>query len=145
MAIDTATRDETAEVVRLAVQRGSRRLRQQAEPHLSPSRAAALATIARNGPLTPSALAEIEQISRPGATRLVARLKEQGLVECTPDPSDGRSYLVSISEDGSALRELRRSRKVAYMSRLLEHADPAEVELLDAAARVLLRLLEDDR
>ena len=93
----------------------------------------------------PSALAEIEQISRPGATRLVARLKEQGLVECTPDPSDGRSYLVSISEDGSALRELRRSQKLAYMSRLLERADPAELELLDAAARVLLRLLEDDR
>jgi DNA-binding MarR family transcriptional regulator len=145
MVIDSAIREETAEVVRLAVARSSRRLRQQAEPHLSPSRAAALATIAREGPLMPSALAEIEQISRPGATRLVARLREQGLVECTPDPSDGRSYLVSISEDGSALRELRRSQKLAYMSRLLERADPAEVELLDAAARVLLRLLEDDR
>ena len=145
MVIDTDIREETAEVVRLAVGRGSRRLRQEAEPHLSPSRAAALATIARKGPLTPSALAEIEQISRPGATRLVAKLKEQGLVVCTPDPRDGRSYLVSISEDGSALRQLRRSRKQAYMSRLLERADPAELELLDAAARVLLRLLEDDR
>ena len=143
--IETAVREETAELVRLAVARSSRRLRQQAGPQLSPSRAAALATIARHGPLTPSALAEIEQISRPGATRLVARLREQGLVECSPDPRDGRSYLVSLSEDGSALRQLRRARKLAYMSRLLERADPAELELLDAAARVLLRLLEDDR
>jgi DNA-binding MarR family transcriptional regulator len=95
--------------------------------------------------LSPSALAEIEQISRPTTTRLVARLKEQGLVECVPDPGDGRSYLISLSEDGSALRQLRRSRKQAYISRLLERAEPAEIELLDAAASVLLRLLEDDR
>jgi DNA-binding MarR family transcriptional regulator len=142
---ETAIREDTAEIVRLAVARSSRRLRQQVEPHLTPSQAAALATIAREGPLTPSALADVEQISRPGATRLVAKLKEQGLVECAPDPGDGRSYLVSISEDGSALRELRRTRKQAYLVRLLERADPAELELLEAAARVLLRLLEDDR
>jgi DNA-binding MarR family transcriptional regulator len=145
VVVDTAIREETAEIVRLAVARSSRRLRQQVEPHLSPSQAAALATIAREGPLTPSALAELEQISRPGATRLVGKLRGRGLVECTPDPGDRRSYLVSISEDGSALRELRRSRKQAYMARLLERADPAELELLDTAARLLLRLLEDDR
>jgi DNA-binding MarR family transcriptional regulator len=142
--VRTSVREETAELVRLAVARSSRRLRQQAGRELSPSRAAALATIAREGPLTPSALAAIERISRPTTTRLIARLKEQGLVECTPDPNDGRSYLVALSEDGSALRELRRARKQAYIARLLDGADPADVELLDAAARVLLRLLEDE-
>jgi DNA-binding MarR family transcriptional regulator len=143
--VSVGVSEDTAELVRLAVARSARRLRQQAGLELSPSRAAALATIAREGPLTPSALAAIERISRPTTTRLIARLKEQGLVECSPDPSDRRSYLVSLSEDGSALRELRRARKEAYIARLLDRADPSDVELLDAAARVLLRLLEEDR
>src|SRR5262249_21281422 len=142
--IDATTREETAELLRLAVARTARRLRQQAGRELSPSRAAALSTIARDGPLTPSALAAIERISRPTTSRLVARLRDQGLVECTPDPEDGRSYLVALSEGGAALRALRRSRKEAYIARLLDRADPADVELLDGAARVLLRLVEGD-
>jgi DNA-binding MarR family transcriptional regulator len=139
-----ADRAQTAEIVRLAVARTSRRLRQQAGRDLSPSRAAVLATIARYGPLTPSRLAEIERISRPTITRLVAKLKAQGLVECTPDPGDGRSYQIAVSETGSALRELRRQRKHAYLARLLEEADPEELEQLERSAKVLLRLLEEE-
>ena len=137
------TREDTAEQLRLAVARSARRLRQHAGRELTPSRAAVLATIAREGPLSPSALAAVERISRPTATRLIARLKEQGLVECTPDPDDGRSYRVSLSASGSALRALRRTRKQAYLARLLAGADADEIELLDRAAGLLLRLLEE--
>jgi DNA-binding MarR family transcriptional regulator len=140
----TEAAEDTAQLVRLVVALSARRLRQQAGQELSPSRAAALATIARHGPLSPSELAAIERISRPTTTRLVARLREQGLVECSPAPGDGRSYVISLSENGSALRKLRRARKQAYIACLLDRADPADVELLDAAARVLLRLLEED-
>ena len=45
--------------LRLAITRMARRLRQEADAGLSPSLTAALATLERHGPLTPSRLAEI--------------------------------------------------------------------------------------
>jgi len=119
-------------------------MRQQAGHELSPSRLSVLNTIAREGPITPSELASIERISRPNVTRLVAKLRGEGLVDCIAAASDGRSYLVALSKDGSALRELRRARKSAYLARVLASADPEELELLDRASKVLLRLVEED-
>jgi DNA-binding MarR family transcriptional regulator len=95
------------------------------------------------GPLTPSALAERERISRPGVTRMVGKLEAAGLVECSPDPGDGRSRLVRLSPGGHALRDLRRVRKSAYLEDVLTGATPAELELIHAASRVLLRLLDE--
>ena len=53
---------------------------------LTPTSAAALATIERHGPLTPSELAEIERVKRPTMTRTLGCLEREGLVERTPDP-----------------------------------------------------------
>ena len=64
---------------------------------------AALATIETRGPLTPSELAEFEGIKRPTATRVLQRLLEAGLIERTADPSDGRSAVVSVTREGTAL------------------------------------------
>jgi DNA-binding MarR family transcriptional regulator len=126
----------------LAIARTSRRLRQQAGQELTPSRAAVLTRIALSGPTTPSELAEAEQISRPTITRLVARLSEQGLLERVPDPADGRSYRITVSEKGATLLEHRRTRKDAYLTRLLGDVDAAELALLAGASELLLRLLE---
>ena len=79
-------------VVRLA-----RRLRQEAGDELSPTLAAALATVERAGPLTPSELAEIERVKRPTATRIVARLVEDGLVTKRDRP-DRRAGLAAERE-----------------------------------------------
>jgi DNA-binding MarR family transcriptional regulator len=133
-----------ADSVRLAVARTARRMRQQAGHELSPSRLSVLNTLAREGPLTPSELASIERISRPNVTRLVAKLRAQGLVDRIAAAGDRRSYLVALSKDGSALRELRRARKSAYLARVLAGATPEELELLDRATKLLLRLVEED-
>jgi DNA-binding MarR family transcriptional regulator len=145
MATTSGTiRDTTAETVGLALARSARRLRQQAGAELSPSRAAVLSTIARHGPLTPSALAGLERLSRPTITRLISKLEADGLVDRVQDPGDGRSCLISLSADGSALRALRRARKHAYVARLLAPADDAELALIAEAAALLLRLLDGD-
>src|SRR5215213_5645450 len=89
--------------LRLAVARTARRLRQEAGGGLSPTLTAALATVDRHGPLTPSELAARERIQRPTATRLLARLEEDGLVARTADPGDRRSSLVAITADGRSL------------------------------------------
>src|SRR5687767_3011664 len=114
----------------------ARRLRQEAGAELSPSQTAALVTIERHGPLTPSELATRERVQRPTVTRVVARLEESGYVERAADPTDGRSCLVSVSPSGRALLEAIRGRKDAYLARRLAGLDAADREALDRAAEV---------
>ena len=129
--------------LRVVVARTARRLRQEAGTDLSPSQTAALATIERHGPLTPSELAARERIQRPTATRVIARLEEAGLVERTADPADGRSSLVSLSAEGRALLKKLRANKDAYLARRLEALDPEELAALERAADILERVLAD--
>src|SRR5687767_9613970 len=119
----------------------ARRLRQEAGAELSPSQTAALVTIERHGPLTPSELAERERVQRPTVTRVLARLEEAGLVARAADPTDRRSSLVSISGDGRALLEVIRARKDAYLARRIDALEPADREALERAAAIIERML----
>jgi DNA-binding MarR family transcriptional regulator len=112
---------------------------------MSPSLAAALATVERHGPLTPSELAEIEAVRRPTATRVVAKLGAEGLVDRAGDPNDGRVSLVSITPAGAELLAEMRMRKNAYLASRLRELSPEDVVALERAAEVLERLLEDGR
>jgi DNA-binding MarR family transcriptional regulator len=131
--------------VRLATTRLARRLRQQAGSGLSPSLGAALATIDCHGPLTPSELADRERVQRPTATRIVARLTEQGLVVREENADDRRSHRVAVSPAGAALVREARERKTAYLAQALEHLSPEDQQTLDRAATILERVLEEDR
>ena len=138
-----ATSTDLAVGLRLAVTRTARRLRQEAGGGLSPTLSAALATIDRHGPLTPSELAERERIRRPTATRLLARLVADGLVARTADPTDGRSSLLAVTSAGQLLLAQLRTRKDAYLAQRLGRLDPNERETLARASDLLERLLED--
>ncbi|MCW2980814.1 MAG: transcriptional regulator, MarR family [Solirubrobacterales bacterium] len=138
---------DTASQLSTAIVRTARVLRQDAaaEAGLGAGTTAALASIKRDGPLTPSELAEIERVKRPSITRTLACLDRQGLIERTPDPADGRSSLVSISAAGRERLALLRRRKSAYLARRLEALDPEEVATLARAAEILERMREDER
>src|SRR3954454_8323227 len=129
--------------LRVVLARAARRLRQEAGTDLSPSQTAALATIERRGPLTPSEIAAAERIQRTTATRVIARLEEAGLVTRAADPADGRSSLVSVTADGRALLARLRANKDAFLARRLDDLDPDERAVLDRAAEILERVLED--
>ncbi len=139
---------EIAARLRLAVVRTARRLRQDANQAegaiLSPTLTAALATVDCHGPLTPSELADRERVQRPTATRIVAGLVELGLVTRTPDPSDGRGFLVAPTAEGRALLKRLRGRKNAYLAKRMRDLDPDEVATLERAAEILERLLDSD-
>ena len=122
--------------------RVARRLRQEAGGELSPSLTAALSTVERHGPLTPSALASREGVQRPTATRVLARLEEEGLIERTADLFDGRSSLVAVTAAGQALLEELRTRKTAFLAERLETLEPEERAVLERAADILERVLE---
>jgi DNA-binding MarR family transcriptional regulator len=129
--------------LRLAITRTARRLRQEADAGLSPSLTAALSTLERHGPLTPSRLAEIERIQRPTATRLVATLEEKGLVEREGDPDDGRVCHVRVTKEGRELIKRVRNRKNAFLSKRLRHLPEDDLKTLERATLILEGILEE--
>jgi DNA-binding MarR family transcriptional regulator len=131
--------------LRLAVTRTARRLRQEAPAGLTPSQGAALASVERHGPLTPSELAQRERVQRPTITRMLAGLEERGLVQRAADPADGRSSLISLTPAGRALLDDVRTRKDAYLARRLQELEDEERAVLERASAILERLLEGDR
>jgi DNA-binding MarR family transcriptional regulator len=141
--VQTTSTPELAGHLRLVIVRTARRLRQETGVELSPSLTAALATVGRHGPLTPSELAARERIQRPTATRVLARLEELGLTVRTPDPQDRRSSLVAVTEAGSALLDELRTRKTAFLAERLDGLDADERAVLDRAADILERMLAE--
>lgn len=140
----TATIDaETANRLRLALTRLSRRLRQRADTGATPSQLSALSTLDRRGPLPLGELASAEGIGPSSLTRIVAALETAELVERSPHPDDRRVALVTISAKGRRLLDNGRRRGNAYLAGRFGALDPAEVATLEAAVPVLERLLED--
>jgi DNA-binding MarR family transcriptional regulator len=143
--LPTPSTSDLASRLRLAVARTARRLRQEADGGLSPSFVAALATVERHGPLTPSRLAKIERIQRPTATRIVANLEQQGLALRESDPLDRRSFRVRLSPEGARVLKRLRSRKNAYLAKRLRGLDEDELATLERATEILERILEEER
>jgi DNA-binding MarR family transcriptional regulator len=145
-APDTSLTDAAAQL-RMGIVRTARRLRQEATAEatgLTPTSTAALATIERFGPLTPSELAKLERVRRPTVTRTLGCLEREGLVERTPDPADGRSSLVSVNSAGRERLRRLRGRKNAYLARRMRDMSAADIEVLERAAEILEGMLESE-
>jgi DNA-binding MarR family transcriptional regulator len=138
----TSADQELASRLRHAIARSARRLRQAAGTDLSPSLSAALVTIERFGPLTPTELATRERVQRPTITRIVCRLEEAGLVTRAADPTDRRSALITATPAGHALLEAGRTRKDAFLSERLEALTAVDRATLERAAVLLEDMLE---
>jgi DNA-binding MarR family transcriptional regulator len=130
-AAGRAHEEELPARLRLAIVRTARRLRQEAGGELGPATSAALATIERQGPLSPSELAEREGIKRPTAARILGKLEKAGLVTRIRDPEEGRVLL----------RKLR-ARKTAYLAKQLQHLDSDDLRALERSAELLEGMLE---
>jgi DNA-binding MarR family transcriptional regulator len=144
---DTSLTDLAARL-RMAIVRTARRLRQEAAVEasgLTPTATAALATIERHGPLTPSELAELERVKRPTITRTLGGLDGEGLIARTPDPSDGRSALVSVNGAGRERLRRLRGRKNAYLARRMRSLPVDDLRTLERAAEILEGMLDEPR
>ncbi len=90
-----------------------------------------------------AALAETVHFSLGGMTKLVRRLEQDGLVRREPDPTDGRAWFAVLTTDGDARLARARASHLAAVRRLfLDHATPAELELLGALWRRVLDAAE---
>ncbi len=129
--------------LRLVVTRLARRLRQQSDAAISPTQAAALATIERRGPLTLGELAETERVQPPTITAAVDRLETQGLVARRRDPDDRRVARVEVTRAGRKLLEQTRARTSAYLERRIDDLSARDRATLERAAAILERVLEE--
>ena len=77
--------------------RTARLLRQLGHDGISASQSTALMMIDRFGPLPISELATIENIARPTASSLVAKLEAEGYVRRREVPNDGRMSLIELT------------------------------------------------
>jgi DNA-binding MarR family transcriptional regulator len=130
-------RTEVAARLRLSATRLARILRQQADLGLTPSQVTALATIAREGPLTLGALADTEHVTPPSMTKVVEKLESLGLIERRPDPADGRRVLAAVTAAGLDLLAEARARKDAILATRIADLDDDQLGQLTAALDVL--------
>lgn len=137
--------EDTADSLRRAIVRTSRRMRHEAGGPLTPTQLATLASVWRSGQATPGSLADAEGVRRPTMTRVLAHLEEAGMVERRTDPADGRCSLVTITEAGRACLDDQRSRKSAWLVRMLDRLPPEDVATLERAAAILENSLEEVR
>jgi len=128
--------------LRVGVTRLARKLRQQAEPGITPSMLSALTSLRHHGRVTMRELGAHEQVQPPTMTRVVAALVEAGLATRTPDPSDGRVAWVEITAAGSRLLDRYHRRREAYLTKAMAKLEPREVVILDHAVAILERLTE---
>ena len=140
---DRPDAEELPARLRLAVGRLNRRLRVDSAAVLPPLQSSVLVTLETHEPLRLSELARREAVTPPTMSRVLAALDEAGLLVRTPDPQDGRSSLVSITDEGSELLTAVRARKDAFLARRLRRLSAEERATLRRASDILEKLLED--
>ena len=111
---------------------------------LTLSQIAVVLRLEQDGPLTTSGLARLESMRPQSMASVVSALENAGLVSGTPDPTDGRQTLVSLTDTARQwLREGRAARQ-DWLTRTIEtRLTPAEQEQLMTAIGLLKRLAED--
>ncbi|MDA4087577.1 Rv0880 family HTH-type transcriptional regulator [Mycolicibacterium hassiacum] len=128
----------------LAVIRLARQLRfRRPDSPVSLSQLSALATLEKEGAMTPGMLAERERVRPPSMTRVIASLCELGFVERTAHPDDGRQVLVSVSPAGKLLIEAERRASQQWLQTRLEKLEPEQRTTLMQAADLMAAMVEE--
>ena len=144
----TPDKDAVATRLALALTRLRARLREESPASstgLSISQLSILQRLRRNGPATAAALSAAEHVSQQAIAQSVAPLKSAGFVQATPDPTDGRKTLISLTDAGYRLRESIIASRSAWLVRAIDATiDSDERAVLDQAIELLERLADAD-
>lgn len=136
-----AEADETAARLHKAAIRLLRMARREDEASgLSAPRLSALSVIVFAGPLSLNALAAEEQVRAPTMTRIVDALVASKLVTRETDPADRRMVRIAATEEGRAVLEEGRRRRVAAISERLSRLAESERRALERGVDLLERL-----
>ena len=90
------------------------------------------------GPIRLSELNRNVLLSQPALSRLAERLVERGLIERTPDPSDGRGVRLGLTEAGRAQQRRTGLRHASHVNREVTAAlDEDQMRQLETLTRTL--------
>ena len=100
-----------------------------------------LHSLSRGGPMRLTDLLATEQIKQPALTSLISKLERAGWVSRRPDPSDGRTALLSLTSAGQMVVRSRHAERVTMLARLTDRLDDRDRAVLADAQEVLARLV----
>ena len=123
-----------------------RKLRAQASAgDLTPSQVAVLGHLDRVGATTVSALARLEGVRPQSMGATVASLEASGFVMGTPDPSDGRQTILSLTAAcATKIRSGRAARHEWLQRAINSKLTPQEQAQLKAAIGLLNRIVDTE-
>jgi DNA-binding MarR family transcriptional regulator len=120
-----------------------RRLRTEASgDNLTWSQSAVLSQLEKLGPTSTADLARIESVKPQSMSATLWVLEEQGLVERSAHPVDGRQILFALTRTGVALRKARSRLKRTWLARALAQLTQSELRTLLAAAGPMKKLAD---
>jgi DNA-binding MarR family transcriptional regulator len=97
--------------------------------------------------LEPIRISELNRhvlLSQPALSRLVDRLADRGLVERQPDPADGRSVRLALTQAGRAVqRQIGRQHARGVAQAMTAGLDPAELKQLETICLKLAHQTQD--
>jgi DNA-binding MarR family transcriptional regulator len=117
-----------------------------AEYDLTPSSFDVLATLRRSGPdyrLSPGELSTSTMVSSGTMTNRIDQLERAGLVERVPNPKDGRSFIIGLTDSGFQLIDGAVTAHVATQARLTSVLEESEKTALNALLEKYLSHFEE--
>ena len=138
-----ASATRAAQELRVVVSRLRRRLRETSDRReITPSQAAVLSRLARDGTASTSELAAAEGVRAQSMAVSVGVLVERGMVARRPDPADGRRQAVSLTAEGEDYVGGRRAAGEEWLAATLaERFDEDERATLLTAIALLERVV----
>jgi DNA-binding MarR family transcriptional regulator len=130
--------------VRVVFSRLRRRLREVAKlEELTPSQTSVLSRLEKGGPASASHLAAAEQVRPQSMAAIISAIELHGLIARTPDPTDGRKQLISLTDAGrERIGVSRRAREEWLARRLADEYTEDERRTIIAAMALLDRLAD---
>jgi DNA-binding MarR family transcriptional regulator len=131
--------------LRATIGRLRRRLREVASSdELTPSQVAVLTRLGKGEALTASALAAAEGVRPQSMASTLSALERLGLISRSPDPTDGRRQIVTLTEVGQALdRDNQQARREWLTRAMHERFTEDERRTLIEAMALLERLTNE--
>ncbi|MFI9081471.1 MarR family winged helix-turn-helix transcriptional regulator [Streptomyces sioyaensis] len=135
---------EEASMFRRSLMALYRRLREEHIGDIPLNEVLALGSIDRHGASArPSVVADDLRMARSNLAALLRRLESKGLIEVTPDASDGRRSVIVLTHNGRQHLERDRSERELWLVKAVAaELSPQEAEQLMSAAALMQRVAD---
>jgi DNA-binding MarR family transcriptional regulator len=128
--------------LRIVLGRLVRRLR--AEYRFPLTQASVLGRLDREGAQCIGELATAERVRPQSMSQTLAELEADGLIERTPDTTDGRRTRIALTAEGRAALEADRAARDGWLGQAITQLTDGEQEILHEAVLLMNRLSSAD-